>query len=248
MAELDSQLPVASTSALEPPPERATFASLGVEPFLCKALQAMAIRKPTAVQAACIPAILKGTPSPCPDPFPRRSGGRAHQPPSPPSTKQAPTVSGPLKPVRERPSHLHCPFCRRSRKTRTASSESSSPQLGAFVFPARALATTAQDFGTNPVSPRTQRACLPDLGAVPRTRRGSQLAFGRHRRRNGHDAPSHRAEEAAARSYCHTRTTCRLDQEQPRRVESRAGQVPGQSHIRTRAANHASSRKEDKLG
>ena len=70
MAELNSHLPVASTSALDPPPERATFASLGVEPFLCKALQAMAIRKPTAVQAACIPAILKGTPSPCPNPSP----------------------------------------------------------------------------------------------------------------------------------------------------------------------------------
>lgn len=83
MADLNSHLPVASTSALEPPPERATFASLGVEPFLCKALQAMAIRKPTAVQAACIPAILKGTPSPCPDRSPRRSGGRAHQPSGP---------------------------------------------------------------------------------------------------------------------------------------------------------------------
>ncbi|GAA5879091.1 hypothetical protein JCM3774_005566 [Rhodotorula dairenensis] len=57
---MDEQLPVASTSALEPPPDRATFASLGVEPFLCKALGAMAIRKPTGVQAACIPAILKG--------------------------------------------------------------------------------------------------------------------------------------------------------------------------------------------
>ncbi|BGP45364.1 Putative RNA helicase [Rhodotorula kratochvilovae] len=52
--------PVASTSALEPPAERATFPSLGVEPFLVRALQAMAIRKPTGVQAACIPPILAG--------------------------------------------------------------------------------------------------------------------------------------------------------------------------------------------
>lgn len=37
-----------------------TFSSLGVQPFLCKALQAMAIRKPTGVQAACIPPILAG--------------------------------------------------------------------------------------------------------------------------------------------------------------------------------------------
>ncbi|GAA6062704.1 hypothetical protein JCM10212_004762, partial [Sporobolomyces blumeae] len=56
----ESPPPVASTSALEPPADLATFASLGVEPFLCKALQAMAIRKPTGVQAACIPRILKG--------------------------------------------------------------------------------------------------------------------------------------------------------------------------------------------
>lgn len=52
--------PVASTSALDPPPQLASFASLGVEPFLVRALAAMAIRKPTAVQAACIPPILKG--------------------------------------------------------------------------------------------------------------------------------------------------------------------------------------------
>lgn len=55
-----SDAPVAATLAMEPPLERSTFSSLGVEPFLCKALQAMAIRKPTGVQAACIPPILKG--------------------------------------------------------------------------------------------------------------------------------------------------------------------------------------------
>uniref|UniRef100_A0A0K3CFT9 BY PROTMAP: gi/342321531/gb/EGU13464.1/ ATP-dependent RNA helicase DBP8 [Rhodotorula glutinis ATCC 204091] n=2 Tax=Rhodotorula toruloides TaxID=5286 RepID=A0A0K3CFT9_RHOTO len=60
MAAEVTETPVASTSALEPPANRATFASLGVEPFLCKALQAMAIRKPTGVQAACIPQILAG--------------------------------------------------------------------------------------------------------------------------------------------------------------------------------------------
>lgn len=56
----DQHLPVASTSALEPPPQLSSFASLGVEPFLVRALSAMAIRKPTGVQAACIPQILKG--------------------------------------------------------------------------------------------------------------------------------------------------------------------------------------------
>ncbi|GAA5830913.1 hypothetical protein JCM11251_005074 [Rhodosporidiobolus azoricus] len=53
-------LPVASTSAFEPPASRATWESLGVEPFLIRALQAMAIRTPTGVQAACIPPILSG--------------------------------------------------------------------------------------------------------------------------------------------------------------------------------------------
>ncbi|GAA6038508.1 hypothetical protein JCM8097_004603 [Rhodosporidiobolus ruineniae] len=56
----DDSLPVASTSAFQPPPKQATWPSLGVEPFLIKALQAMAIRTPTGVQAACIPPILKG--------------------------------------------------------------------------------------------------------------------------------------------------------------------------------------------
>ncbi|GAA6000709.1 hypothetical protein JCM10207_004618 [Rhodosporidiobolus poonsookiae] len=49
--------PVASTSALTPP---ASWPSLGVEPFLVRALNAMAIRTPTHVQAACIPPILNG--------------------------------------------------------------------------------------------------------------------------------------------------------------------------------------------
>ncbi|GAA5902041.1 DEAD/DEAH box helicase [Sporobolomyces salmoneus] len=47
--------PAASTSN-----DSTTFLSLGVQPFLCQALQAMAIRKPTGVQAACIPPILAG--------------------------------------------------------------------------------------------------------------------------------------------------------------------------------------------
>ncbi|GAA6026105.1 hypothetical protein JCM11491_002867 [Sporobolomyces phaffii] len=37
-----------------------TFSQIGVEPFLCRALEAMAIRHPTDVQAACIPPILAG--------------------------------------------------------------------------------------------------------------------------------------------------------------------------------------------
>ncbi|BGP29528.1 Putative RNA helicase [Rhodotorula toruloides] len=60
MATEATENPVTSTSALEPPATHTTFASLGVEPFLCKALQAMAIRKPTGVQVACIPQILAG--------------------------------------------------------------------------------------------------------------------------------------------------------------------------------------------
>ncbi|KAM0792864.1 hypothetical protein ACM66B_002627 [Microbotryomycetes sp. NB124-2] len=47
--------PVASTSR-----SVQTFGELGVEPFLSRALQAMSIRRPTDVQAACIPHILKG--------------------------------------------------------------------------------------------------------------------------------------------------------------------------------------------
>ncbi|SCZ91742.1 BZ3500_MvSof-1268-A1-R1_Chr5-1g07643 [Microbotryum saponariae] len=38
-----------------------SFAQLGVERFLCNALQAMSIRQPTEVQAACIPPILAGS-------------------------------------------------------------------------------------------------------------------------------------------------------------------------------------------
>lgn len=55
--------PAASTSALpEVYEERpnTTFAALGVEPFLVRALEAMSIRAPTGVQAACIPPILSG--------------------------------------------------------------------------------------------------------------------------------------------------------------------------------------------
>ncbi|GAA97479.1 uncharacterized protein L969DRAFT_83780 [Mixia osmundae IAM 14324] len=37
-----------------------SFDSLGLEPFLCRALDSMSIRKPTEVQAACIPPILQG--------------------------------------------------------------------------------------------------------------------------------------------------------------------------------------------
>ncbi|GAA5891409.1 hypothetical protein JCM5296_006517 [Sporobolomyces johnsonii] len=60
MSLIQDAPPVASTSALDPPASTPTFASLGVEPFLCRALQAMSIRRPTPVQAACIPPILSG--------------------------------------------------------------------------------------------------------------------------------------------------------------------------------------------
>lgn len=39
---------------------KTTFSKLGVEPFLCRALEVMSIRSPTGVQAACIPPILSG--------------------------------------------------------------------------------------------------------------------------------------------------------------------------------------------
>lgn len=58
-----TELPVASTSTLPPhesEPEPVSFEDLGIEPFLVRALRVMSIRKPTSVQAACIPAILSG--------------------------------------------------------------------------------------------------------------------------------------------------------------------------------------------
>lgn len=47
--------PVASTSTAA-----SSFTSLGVSPFLSRALGAMSIRQPTPVQSACIPQILSG--------------------------------------------------------------------------------------------------------------------------------------------------------------------------------------------
>lgn len=54
--------PIASTSAVPKAKKQApvTFASIGVEPFLCKALAVMSIKTPTQVQATCIPHILAG--------------------------------------------------------------------------------------------------------------------------------------------------------------------------------------------
>ena len=60
-SDSEHESPVASTSTLPAPEQpKTSFAALGVEPFLCKALQAMSIRAPTGVQAACIPPILIG--------------------------------------------------------------------------------------------------------------------------------------------------------------------------------------------
>lgn len=55
--------PIASTSTLptqEEQPAPVSFEDLGIEPFLVRALRVMSIRKPTTVQAACIPPILAG--------------------------------------------------------------------------------------------------------------------------------------------------------------------------------------------
>lgn len=58
----DNQDPVTSRDALEIGLNSAesTFASLNVAPWLVGSLSAMAIRRPTAIQKACIPEILKG--------------------------------------------------------------------------------------------------------------------------------------------------------------------------------------------
>lgn len=55
-------LPAATTpsNGVAAPPVAESFASLGVQPFLVQALDAMAIRLPTEVQAMCIPPILSG--------------------------------------------------------------------------------------------------------------------------------------------------------------------------------------------
>lgn len=42
-----------------------SFAALGVDRWLVDSLHAMAIRKPTPIQSACIGPILAGSPSPC---------------------------------------------------------------------------------------------------------------------------------------------------------------------------------------
>ena len=58
MAAPDGDTAEASTSTSRASPT--TFDALRVEPFLVKALNAMSIRRPTGVQAACIPPILDG--------------------------------------------------------------------------------------------------------------------------------------------------------------------------------------------
>ncbi|OJD10768.1 ATP-dependent RNA helicase DBP8 [Emergomyces pasteurianus Ep9510] len=54
--------PITAKDALAatPPPDSSSFASLGLAPWLVGSLSAMAIKRPTAIQKACIPEILKG--------------------------------------------------------------------------------------------------------------------------------------------------------------------------------------------
>ncbi|TQS37494.1 hypothetical protein Golomagni_02027 [Golovinomyces magnicellulatus] len=49
-----------TTIPVTPTESAATFASLGVKPWLVRSLKSMAIHKPTSIQKSCIPEILKG--------------------------------------------------------------------------------------------------------------------------------------------------------------------------------------------
>lgn len=115
--------PRASSAALPAfdPPQK-TFSQLGVEPFLCKALQAMSIRQPTGVQAACIPPILAGKVS---HSYCAPSLHRAH-----PFLSQVPTVLDRLKPVQVKRSLSPYPSCKLWPRIRTVCSLSCSLQLG----------------------------------------------------------------------------------------------------------------------
>jgi ATP-dependent RNA helicase DDX49/DBP8 len=55
------------------------FASLGVDRWLVQSLSAMAIRKPTSIQAACIKPILEGTVFLSSAPDPRLTSARTGQ-------------------------------------------------------------------------------------------------------------------------------------------------------------------------
>lgn len=95
-----------------------TFAQLGVDQFLCKALQAMSIRKPTEVQAACIPHILRGASM-----FAIINAQRSSLLILGRHTfflGQAPTASDQRKQVQERRSPSLCQYCRHSPRTLTA--------------------------------------------------------------------------------------------------------------------------------
>lgn len=125
MAVQDTSLPVASTSKSS----STTFSALGVEPFLVKALEVMSIRRPTEVQAACIPPILAGTSSlfrgsTLPSPA-RPSGSEMRVAQSPPMAgklihkeyAQAQTVLAVLRRVQERLLPLQSRYFRRSPRT-----------------------------------------------------------------------------------------------------------------------------------
>lgn len=115
--------PRASSAALPAfdPPQK-TFSQLGVEPFLCKALQAMSIRQPTGVQAACIPPILAGKVS---HSYCAPSLHRAH-----PFLPQGPTALDRLKPVQVKRSLSPYPSCKLWPRIRTVCSLSCSLPLG----------------------------------------------------------------------------------------------------------------------
>lgn len=56
-----SKTPIAeSAGQAESRSEKSTFTELGVHPWLVSSLAALAITKPTPIQKACIPEILKG--------------------------------------------------------------------------------------------------------------------------------------------------------------------------------------------
>lgn len=60
---MPTKQPAPTVLSKVPPPTRATvpdFEDLGISPNLIRSLKTMSIRKPTAVQAACIPSLLAG--------------------------------------------------------------------------------------------------------------------------------------------------------------------------------------------
>ena len=59
-SQISTQHPTTIAHAKQNPDTRTSFASLGVSPWLVASLAVMAIKRPTSIQASCIPPILSG--------------------------------------------------------------------------------------------------------------------------------------------------------------------------------------------